>query len=81
MNLPREVDGMLKALLSGIRRTLEGNLVGVYLRGSLATGDFIPGTSDLDVLAVTERPTDDAEFAALVTLHAQLASPTSTVRR
>lgn len=74
MDLPQEVDGMLKALLSGIRRALEGNLVGVYSRGSLATGDFIPATSDLDVLATTERPVNDAEFAALVTLHTQLGA-------
>jgi hypothetical protein len=42
--------------------------VGVYLRGSLATGDFL-ATSDLDVLTVTERAVDDAELAALRALH------------
>jgi len=68
------VDGMLQALLSGIQRALQGNLVGVYLRGSLATGGFVPETSDLDLLAVTERPVDDAEFDALATLHAELAA-------
>jgi predicted nucleotidyltransferase len=74
MNLPPEVDRMLQALLSGIQRTLQGNLVGVYLRGSLATGEFVPETSDLDLLAVTERPVDDAEFDALATLHAELTT-------
>jgi predicted nucleotidyltransferase len=74
MNLLQEVDEMLDVLLSGIRQILEDNLVGVYLRGSLATGDFIPETSDLDVLAVTERPVNDAEFAALAILHARLAT-------
>jgi hypothetical protein len=50
------------------------DLVGVYLRGSLATGGFDPETSDLDVLAVTERPVDSSTFAALAALHTQLAA-------
>jgi hypothetical protein len=76
MKLPHEVDGVLRDLLSGIRQALADNLVGVYLRGSLATGDFIPETSDIDVRAMTEHPVDDVEFAALAALHAQLsASP------
>lgn len=74
MSLPPDVDGMLSALLAGIRQVLGEGLVGVYLRGSLAMGDFTPETSDLDVLAVTERPVSDAEFAALAALHTQLAA-------
>ncbi|RME46691.1 MAG: DUF4111 domain-containing protein [Chloroflexi bacterium] len=74
MTFPQEVDGMLRALLAGIRQVLGEELVGVYLRGSLAMGDFIPETSDLDVLAVTERPVNGAEFAALASLHEQLAA-------
>jgi hypothetical protein len=46
----------------------------VYLRGSLALGDFIPATSDIDVLAVTEWPVTAAEFTALAALHANLAA-------
>jgi hypothetical protein len=65
---------MLEALLAGLHQELGEQLVGVYLRGSLALGDFIPATSDVDVLAVTERPVDGAEFAALHALHARLAA-------
>ncbi len=73
---------MLEALLPGIRNVLGDNLVGIYLRGSLALGDFIPATSDIDVLAVTARPVDDAEFGALADLHARLAaSPHPFARR
>jgi predicted nucleotidyltransferase len=74
MNLPPEVDRMLSALLTGIREALGDNLVGVYLRGSLAMGEFIPETSDLDVLAVTEQPVDNAGFAALAAMHKELAA-------
>ncbi len=65
---------MLEALLAGLREGLGENLVGVYLRGSLALGEFIPATSDVDVLAVTERSVTDAEFALLAAFHARLAA-------
>ncbi|MGZ3680613.1 MAG: aminoglycoside adenylyltransferase domain-containing protein [Ktedonobacterales bacterium] len=67
-----EVPEMLDALLSGIRDILSDNLVGVYLRGSLALGDFDPAASDLDFFAVTERRVSDAEFSALAALHTRL---------
>jgi hypothetical protein len=74
MNLPQDVTVMLDALLPGVQDALSDNLVGVYLRGSLALGDFIPATSDIDALVVTERPVGEAEFAALADLHARLAA-------
>jgi predicted nucleotidyltransferase len=72
MDVPDVVE-MLDALVPGIREALADNLVGVYLRGSLATGDFDPVGSDIDFFAVTERPVSEAEFAALAALHARLA--------
>ena len=41
-----EVSDILAALLPAVQAALGDNLVGVYLRGSLATGDFID-TSDM----------------------------------
>src|SRR5436190_22573396 len=74
MNPPQEAVAILNTLLSGIRQALGDNLVGVYLRGSLATGDFDPDMSDLDFFAVTERPISEAEFHALAMLHERLTS-------
>jgi len=73
MNLSKDVQEILNTLLSGVRKALEGNLIGVYLRGSLATSDFMPETSDLDILAVTDRPVNETEFASLVALHTHIA--------
>ena len=73
-SLAPDVSGLLGILLPGIVRALGDNLVGVYLRGSLAMGDFIPATSDIDVLAVPERPASAEEFARLADMHARLAS-------
>src|SRR5688572_4941641 len=82
MDLPEDVASILEALLGGLREALGENLAGVYLRGSLALGDFIPATSDVDVLTVTERPITDGEFDRLVALHARLdALPSPYARR
>ncbi len=72
---PADVAGLIGDLLAGMRDALGDNLLGVYLRGSLALGDFDPETSDVDILVVTKRPVSDAEFAALSALHARI-SPT-----
>jgi hypothetical protein len=74
VNLPRDVNALLDNLLAGIQQVLAEDLVGLYLRGSLATGNFVPEASDLDVLAVTEQPVDDAQFQALAAMHARLAA-------
>lgn len=71
--LPNPVTEMLRSLLLAIQEAIGDELVGVYLRGSLALGDFDPVTSDLDFLAVTKLPVSDEKFAVLSVLHTQLA--------
>lgn len=68
-DLPPEVVPLLDELTAGIRDALGDNLVGVYLRGSLALGGFDPATSDVDLLVVTERPVSKVEGEALEALH------------
>src|ERR671915_1924807 len=68
-----EVQALLDVLLAGIRDALGDDLVGVYLRGSLALGGFDAATSDIDLLVVVERPVDDAGMHALADLHARIA--------
>jgi hypothetical protein len=65
------------AVLAGVRGTLGAQLVGVYLEGSLAAGDFAEHSSDIDVLVVTEDALSDEVVAALGTMHARLATGTS----
>lgn len=66
---PTEVSGLIEDLFVGIRDALGDNLLGFYLRGSLALGGFDPETSDVDVLVVTQRQVSEAECAALAALH------------
>lgn len=45
---------------------------GLYVVGSYALGDWQPGRSDIDVVAVTAEPATDADFGALRTVQALL---------
>ena len=71
--IPAEVQTLLDQLLAGQTAVLGANLLGLYRRGSLVTGDFDPLMSDVDALCVTETPLSAAEFAGLAALHLRLA--------
>ena len=73
LGTPKEVSDLLGTLVSGVRLRLGKHLVGIYLRGSLATGDFIPATSDIDLLVVTNPAVDQPQFAKLKTFHDQVS--------
>jgi hypothetical protein len=71
-----EVNALLGELLRGVRAVLGGRLVGAYLFGSLACGDF-DRDSDVDVLVVTEEEITGELFSALRSLHARVAAADS----
>jgi predicted nucleotidyltransferase len=73
VDLPREVNEIVGLLVEGVQDALGSNIAGLYLRGSLATGDFDPVTSDVDFFVVTERPVSEEEFGSLSLLHRRLA--------
>ena len=55
----------LEAALALIREVLGGDLLGAYIYGSAVAGD-LRQRSDLDLLAVSRRPTSDAEKRRLI---------------
>ncbi|HEY6297239.1 MAG TPA: nucleotidyltransferase domain-containing protein [Streptosporangiaceae bacterium] len=71
-----ELPADIALLLDRLREALvaRGGLVGVYLYGSLVTGDFSPARSDIDVLVMVEREPDKAAIGELSQLHSALAS-------
>jgi len=71
MDVPPEVSGHLRRFRDGLLAVVE--LRGLYLYGSLTTGDFSPASSDIDVLAVTDRRPDAAVTDRLRALHLELA--------
>jgi hypothetical protein len=73
MQVPADVDEILRELQGRLQLVLASELVGLYLRGSLALGDFNPVTSDVDFLAVVVNPMSQATFEAVRAMHVGLA--------
>ena len=55
----------LQDLVAGIGDCLGANLEGVYLHGSLAMGDYFPGSSDIDLLLAVHMPPGAQEIGHL----------------
>ncbi|MFP3986097.1 nucleotidyltransferase domain-containing protein [Streptomyces sp. E11-3] len=66
-----ETDQVLKRFVSEVQLALP-TVVAVWAHGSLALGDFQPGRSDLDLIAVVESPVDGAQRDRLVGMHQRL---------
>jgi hypothetical protein len=60
------------ALAAGLRAILGKRLLGIYLGGSLAMGDFCEASSDLDFLVVIAGPLSRDEAAQIGALHEHL---------
>jgi len=65
----REVNEILNLLLTSVQGILKNEFVGMYLYGSLSTGDFNPETSDIDFLVVTTSTLSNKTIAELETMH------------
>jgi hypothetical protein len=66
------VDATLQELLEGARAVLGEQFFGMYLYGSLSSGDFDPATSDIDFVVVTEGTLAPERVAGLAALHQRL---------
>jgi hypothetical protein len=64
-NIPKDLSGLLAAMATDFPAMLRGNLVGIYLWGSLTYGAFDESCSDVDCVGVTRRDLDDREFSEL----------------
>lgn len=69
-----EVNALARALLTKMQAVLGERLVGLYLCGSLALGDFDPASSDIDFLAVTDDELPEELIDQLGEMHAALAA-------
>jgi predicted nucleotidyltransferase len=65
----RDVNEVLNLLLINTTKILKDEFVGMYLYGSLSTGDFDPKTSDIDFLVVTSDPLSEEEISRLEVMH------------
>jgi len=69
----RDVPAVVDTLADRVRAVLGDRLIAIYLGGSFATGDFVDGSSDYDLLVVVRDELMSADLSALTTLHAALA--------
>ena len=68
-----EVNAVLSDLLERVQAILEERFVGLYLYGSLASGDFNLHQSDIDFIVVTTHELPEATINELETMHKELA--------
>jgi predicted nucleotidyltransferase len=71
VEFPAEVAGLLGRLRE--RLGVRADVVGVYVYGSLVTGDYSPAASDIDVVVLLRREPGQAVIGELTELHAALA--------
>lgn len=67
-----DVNAVLQLLWEQQRQVLGDRLVGLYLGGSLALGDFDPESSDIDFLAVTAAPLPEPLLPRLQAMHERI---------
>lgn len=68
-----QVNAVLHSLLKEVQAILVDRFVGLYLYGSLSSGDFNPRRSDIDFVVVTDGFLDDETIASLGKMHAKMA--------
>ncbi len=69
MSLPAQVHEVTDTYLRLVEAAVPGLVDGLYLHGSTALGDFRPGNSDIDFVAVTSHRPADSEVTALAGVH------------
>jgi predicted nucleotidyltransferase len=67
-----DVNEILNLLLSHVHEILGNQFVGMYLYGSLSSGDFNPDTSDVDFLVITDESLSEQKITALESMHQRI---------
>lgn len=67
-----DVNDLLQALLAAVQTVLGEGLVGLYVHGSLASGDFAPRRSDVDFVAATREVLPAEILPQLAAMHTHL---------
>lgn len=68
----QDVNEILCTLAQRLRDVLGDQLVGLYLTGSLTYGDFHRGSSDIDFLAILDRPLARPQHEEVQALHRRI---------
>jgi len=66
-----DVNQILSLLLKNVKEILRDDFLGMYLYGSLSSGDFNPETSDVDFLVVSSERLSQKTISELEAMHKQ----------
>lgn len=66
------INGVLTEWVEGLKSLLGEKIVGLYLSGSLAYGDFVPERSDIDLQAIVRDPLTKDELGCVERLHREI---------
>ncbi len=69
-----DVNAILAVLHRSVKDVLAEQFIGMYLYGSLSSGDFNPETSDIDFVVLTEDILSDATVSKLECMHKDIGS-------
>ncbi|MDP9309742.1 MAG: DUF4111 domain-containing protein [Chloroflexota bacterium] len=69
-----DVNAVLHLLLANVQSLLQENFLGMYLYGSLASGDFDPRSSDVDFVVITVHDISVEKLPALAAMHTHIAA-------
>ena len=72
--IPPEIQTQLDDFLTQVNTTLPGLLNGFYLYGSIALEAFHPQKSDIDFLAIINRPCTETDIRQLADIHQIIAT-------
>ncbi|MBS0624683.1 MAG: DUF4111 domain-containing protein [Verrucomicrobia bacterium] len=65
----KDVEKTLIYLSNNIKEILDKNLIGLYLFGSLTYGDFNPENSDIDLVAILDKPINPLQLDRIKRMH------------
>jgi len=72
MEVPADVATVTGIFLRAVDDSAPGLVRGLHLRGSLGFGEYFPGRSDVDFVAILSGRPDRGQLAALAVAHAQV---------
>ena len=75
------INELLHDLLDRVRNIAGSERVGIYLYGSLASGDFQRDRSDIDVVVVTANTLAEPVVSALASMHREMAAGSPWARK
>ena len=67
-----DINGLLGDWVEGVKNILAGNVVGLYLSGSLSYGGFVLERSDIDLQAVVQHHLKEKDLKLVEQLHKDL---------